>query len=235
MRHAPILLTAACFVSSVSALAQSAGNAVDAVTYIDISSDWVVQGKDLLRQYRDRSQEEVGNIEFTVLEEINRPNRFVIVEGWRDETAFALHTKGANASVFNFTLGAICNSPLDTHVLQAFATAPRRHDISSGALYLVEHIDFQGGDPAISKAAEPLVKALATSSQKESGVARYDIFQQPAPRTNHYQVVAAWANSEAFDAHESAPYTREFRFATTFPTIPARVNLYDQRIYKALE
>ena len=85
--------------------------------------------------------------------------------------------------------------------------------------------------PSFGATAPPLIKALAESTQKEQGLVRYDIYQQPAPRTNHYQVVAAWANAKAFDAHETAAHTRQFRAATV---MPGRANLYDQRLYKPL-
>jgi len=241
MRHIQVISAAAvCLMIAATGfvgapvLAQSGTDAVYAVTYIDISTDWVLQGGGLLKQYRDQSRQEAGNVEFTVLEETNRPNRFVIVEGWKDQGAFAAHAKGANASLFNFILEAIRNSPPDRHMLQPFATAPARSDAASGALYMVEHIDFLGGDPAIG-AAQLLVKSLAQSSQQEPGALRYDVYQQPAPRTNHYQVVAVWTDAKAFDAHEAAAYTRQFRAATTMPAMPARANLYDQRLYKALD
>ena len=44
-------------------------------------------------------------------------------------------------------------------------------------------------------AGEPLVKGLAEASRKEAGALRFDAYQQPRPRTNHYQVVAAWADA----------------------------------------
>ena len=37
---------------------------------------------------------------------------------------------------------------------------------------------------------------------------------------------------KAYDAHEAAAYTRQFRTATA---MPAHANLYDQRIYKMLD
>jgi quinol monooxygenase YgiN len=215
------------------ALAQS-GNPVYAVTYVDVSTDWITQGTGLLKQYRDQSRREAGNLEFTVVQETGRPNRFAIMEGWRDEAAFTAHAKGAGSSLFDFTLAAIRISPPDRHILQAFATAPARAG-SSEALYMVEHVDFLGGDPAIAAAAVPLVRALAAASQKEAGALRYDVYQQPPPRTNHYQVVAAWTDRNAFDAHEVAEHTRQFRGATTMPIMPARANLYDQRVFKALD
>src|SRR5438270_3335262 len=104
----------------------------------------------------------------------------------------------------------------------------------AGALYMVEHVDFLGGDPAIPIAAAPLVKALAEASQKEAGALRYDIYRQPPPRINHYEVVAVWTDAKAFDAHETATHTLQFRAATAQGGRAWRANLYDQRLYKVL-
>ena len=86
--------------------------------------------------------------------------------------------------------------------------------------------------PMFNNIVQPVVRGLAQSSVKEEGVLRYDIYEEPAPHANHYSVVAAWANAKAFDAHETAAHTREFRAATA---MPARGNLYDQRLYKVVD
>ena len=62
---------------------------------------------------------------------------------------------------------------------------------------------------------------------------RYDIYRRPAPRINHYEVVAAWTDAKAFDAHETAAHTLQFRNTTAQGGRVWRVNLYDQRLYKA--
>jgi quinol monooxygenase YgiN len=234
-KSAGCLAIAAAIFAGAPARAQSGGEAVYAVTYVDISNDWVPQGAGLLKDYRDKSRRETDNLEFTVVQELGRPNRFAIMEGWKDQAAVDSHAKGANASQFNFILEAIRNAPPDRHMLNAFATAPARAPAPAGALYMVEHIDFMGNDPAVAIAAEPLVKSLAAASQKEPGVMRYDVYQQPKPRINHYEVVGVWNDAAAFDAHENAAPTRSFRAATTMPAMVGRANLYDQRLYKALE
>src|SRR5260221_14482256 len=99
-------------------------------------------------------------------------------------------------------------------MLQPFANVPARTAPGSGAIYHVEHVDFLGGDPAIAIAAQPLVKALAESSQKEAGAVRYEIYRQPPPRINHYEVVAVWTDAKAFDVHETAAHTLQFRATT---------------------
>jgi quinol monooxygenase YgiN len=209
------------------AQAQTA-DAVHVVTYLDVSTDWVVQGAGLIKQYRDVSAKQAGNLEFTALQEVNRPNRFVLVEGWKDQAAFDAHQKSADTALFNFTLEAIRNSPPNQHVLQNFANAPAGAVPASGAIRMVEHVDFS---PPTNAAALPQVKALAEASQKEKGVVRFDIYQEPPPHANHYSVVAVWADRSAYDAHETAAHTRAYRSATA---MPAHANLYDQRLYDPL-
>ena len=227
------LVVAAAVVAAPAAQAQSGAEAVFAVTYLDVGVGAAPQGVELIKKYRDQSRREVANLEFTILQEAGRPNRFVIMEGWRDQAAFEAHDKGAAKTEFEGALKPIRNSPPDRKMLQPFANAPARR-IEPGALYMAEHVDFLGGDPAIAAAAAPLVKALAEASQKEAGALRYDVYRMPPPRINHYEIVAAWADAKAFDAHETASHTLEFRAATAQGGRAWRANLYDQRLYKAL-
>jgi quinol monooxygenase YgiN len=210
------------------------GDPVYAVTYLDVGTNAVAQGVDLTKKFRDASRREPANLEFTILQETSRPNRFVIMEGWKDQGAFEAHDKGAVKAEFEGALKPIRNSPPDRHMLQPYANAASPGTPTSGALYMVEHVDFLGGDPAIAERAQPLVKALAESSKKEEGVVRYDVYRQPPPRINHYEVIAAWKDAKAFDAHETAPHTLQFRGATAQGGGTWRANLYDQRLYKAL-
>jgi quinol monooxygenase YgiN len=172
-----------------------------------------------------------ANLEFTILQETSRCNRFVIIEGWRNQAAFEAHDNGAGKSEFEGALKQIRNSPPDRKMLQPFANAPARR-IEPGALYMVEHADFMGGDPAVAAAAAPLVKSLAEASQKDAGALRY---RMPPPRINHYEVVAAWTDAKAFDADETAAHTLEFRAATAQGGRASRANLYDQRRHRALD
>jgi len=216
-----------------SARAQSGADAVYAVTYLDVGTTSVAQGIELIKKFRDASRREAANLEFTILQEMSRPNRFAIVEGWKDRAAFDAYDKSTAKAEFLDALKPIRNSPPGRIVAQPFANAPAR-TIPAGALYMVEHIDFRGGDPAIAIAAAPLVKALAESSQKEAAAIRYEIYRMPPPRINHYQVVAVWPDVKAFEAHEIAAHTMQFRTAAAQGGPAWRVNLYDQRLYKAL-
>jgi quinol monooxygenase YgiN len=228
-----------CLVAAIAAVtpaarAQTSADAVYAATYLDVGVSSIDQGVALLKKYRETSQHEASNLEFTLLQETSRPNRFVIVEGWKDQAAFDAHVKAAATTQFLDALKPLRNSPPDRHMMQPFANAAARPAPASGALYMVEHVDFLGGDPSIAERAAPLVKGLAESTQKEAGVVRYEVFRQPPPRINHYEVVAAWTDAKAFDAHETAAHTLHFRAASAQGGPTWRANLYDQRLYKAL-
>src|SRR4051812_40155808 len=227
------LAVAAVLALAPAARAQTGAEGVFAVTYLDVGTTSVAQGIELIKKFRDASRRETANLEFTVLQETSRPNRFVIMEGWKDQAAFESHDKGTAKAEFETALKPVRNSPPDRHMLQLFANAPAR-TLPPGALYMVEHVDFLGGDPAIAIAAAPLVKALAEASQKEAGTLRYDVYRQPPPRINHYEVVAVWTDAKAFDAHETAAHTLQFRAATAQGGRAWRANLYDQRLYKVL-
>jgi quinol monooxygenase YgiN len=217
----------------VPAARAQTGAPFNAVTYLDVAATSVAPGIELIKKFRDASRRDAGNLEFTILQEMSRPNRFVIVESWKDQPAYDAQEKGSAKTEFLDALKPIRNSPPARFVVQPYANAPARA-IPAGAIYMVEHIDFRGGDPAVVLAAAPLVKALAEATQKAGGALRYEIFRAPPPRLNHYEVVSAWPDIKAFEAHETAAHTMQFRNASAQGGPAWRVNLYDQRLYKAL-
>jgi quinol monooxygenase YgiN len=77
---------------------------------------------------------------------------------------------------------------------------------------------------------EVALKRSAEDSRKDEGSVRYDIFQQTAPRTNHFTVFAVWKDRKAFDAHEAKPITRQSREALA-PMLGAP---YDERLFAPL-
>ena len=74
-----------------------------------------------------------------------------------------------------------------------------------------------------------LLKALADASRKETGMLRFDVFQQVS-RPNHFSVVEIWKDQNAYEAHITAAHTRSFREQLT----PMSGALYDERLYKSL-
>jgi quinol monooxygenase YgiN len=75
------------------------------------------------------------------------------------------------------------------------------------SVYVVTHIDLM---PAGTTTGVALLKQFAAVSLKEPSCVRFEVLQQDG-RPNHLTIVAVWKDQKAFDAHDSAPYTKEFR------------------------
>ena len=82
------------------------------VTYVDADPSSSRDAEALLKQYRNATAEENGNSAVLVLREKTRPNRFVIVESWKDEPSFQAHETASHTTDFRTNLSAIHNSPI---------------------------------------------------------------------------------------------------------------------------
>jgi quinol monooxygenase YgiN len=72
--------------------------------------------------------------------------------------------------------------------------------------------------------------AEAVATRREAGNLRCDIFQQLAPRLNHFNMVALWRGTDDFEKHEAEAHSLRFR-ATLAPLLGA---LYDERLYRQI-
>jgi len=97
-----------------SAYAQ--GSAIFLATYVDVMPSSVDQAERLIDRYREASRRDEGNLRFLVLQEISRPNRFAIVEAWRDKAALDAHVSADHTHAFRERLKEIQNAPYDERV-----------------------------------------------------------------------------------------------------------------------
>lgn len=74
-------------------------------------------------------------------------------------------------------------------------------------VHVITHIDLM---PNGTATGVTLLKQFAATTLKEKDCLRFEILQQDG-RPNHLTLVATWKDQKAFDAHDSAPYTKEFR------------------------
>jgi len=205
-----------------AARAQSGDSTVYVVTYIDIQPEATGKALALLHRYRATSRKEAGNSEVELAQEIGRASRFVVIEAWRDPASFDAHGKSAATVQFHDALKAIHHSPYDQRVAHGFAVAPAP---ARGALYVVTHVDVT---PPNQAQTEIVLRQLAEESRRDAGNLRYDVFQQNAPRTNHFAVVALWKDRKAFAAHEASAH----RLATREKLAPMLGALYDENKQK---
>ena len=206
--------------------AHAQGNAVYLATYIEVMPNAVAPGAALLKQYRDASSKEDGNLRAIALAEIERPNRFVVVEAWRDKAALEAHGQSAATSKFRDKLKPIADAPYDERINNALYVTQGKNESQSGAIYVLTHVDVI---PAGKDDCMAALKAMSVDTASDAGNISYEALQQ-ANRGNHFTVIEAWTNRKALDAHAMAAHTRAFREKIS----PVAGALYDERIYKTL-
>jgi quinol monooxygenase YgiN len=200
-------------------------NAVYVATYVDVQSPSMGRGAALIKQYVESTSTEKGIAGTHVVQEIGRPNHFVIIELWKDQLSFDSHEKAAHTTQFRSSLKAVHSSPYDQRVHQGLAIDTRPLPKSSrGTISVVTHVDVP---PQRKDETEVLLKRAAEDSRKDEGNLRYDVLQQTAPRTNHFTVVEIWRDRNAFDSHELQSHARQFR-EVLGPMLGAP---YDERLY----
>ena len=218
------------FASLLTVQAETQDETVYRVTYVealpfDVSSPQ--SGVALqLEHYRDASRKEPGNVHFDVLTELGRPNRFVILEVWRNTTSSDAHDKADSTAKFRQTMDKVQSAPLDMRANAALFADPQPRDFRAGTVYVITHVDVTGDhkDDAVA-----LLRSMSDESTKDNGSQRYDVFQQKN-RPNHFTVVEAWINRRAQADHTAAPHTRAFRGQL----LPMQGALYDERVYVPL-
>ena len=202
-----------------TALAQS--DAVYLVTYVELMPDAAAAGAALLKRYRGESRTQSGNLRLDVLAEIKRPNRFAIIEVWRDKASRDAHDRSATSAQFSEHLKPLEDAPDDVRTVHALYLGSSKSENQPGAIYVVTHIDVV---PPGKEACMTALKAMSSDTANDPGSFGYDVLQQD-DHSNHFTVVEEWADMKATDAHAMAAHTRAFREKL----IPIKGALYDER------
>ena len=118
-------------------------------------------------------------------------------------------------------------SPFSVREFLPFAAAgkPAAGD-TVGSIWVLTHIDVF---PAHKDETAALVRQQVEASRKDPGALRYDALIWDG-HPNHIQLVEAWANRGAKQAHALTGHSREFRAKL----VPFEGGLYDERLYEAL-
>jgi quinol monooxygenase YgiN len=207
--------------------AHAQGNAVFLATYVDVMPGSVDKAERVLDRYREASRREDGNLRFQVLQEISRPNRFAIVETWKDKAALDAHVTADHTRMFRDRLKTIQNAPYDERVNNLLYSGQDATENRPGAVYVVTHVDVV---PPAKDQCMAMLKDMSADTTKDPGNIGYLVLQQ-ANRPNHFTVFEKWRGMKAAEAHAEADHTRAFREKL----VPIAGALYDERFYKALD
>lgn len=228
MRAIYLLMLAATMVTAGAAAAAAQGAIVYGATYVEVAPSAVSQGLALLQALAAATRKEDGNLNFRVVQERDRPSRFVALEAWKDQASLDAHRKGKAYAEFNEKLTPIGAAPPDERVNNGLAPSPGGLPAASrGAVWVVTHVDVP---PPSKDACIAELKALAEASRKDAGNLAFGVTQQ-SNRPNHFTVVEVWQDQKAFDAHAVAEHTKKFR-AALGPMLGAP---HDDRVYAAAE
>jgi (4S)-4-hydroxy-5-phosphonooxypentane-2,3-dione isomerase len=224
LRFGLLLALASVPAIAPAASAQNAGDAIYGVTALDVAPNAAKEGVALLKQYRDGSLKQPGNLGVTLLQEADWPNRFIIYEGWKDEAAYEANEKAAHTAQLRDRLKPIAAAPYDRRNYSVISVGPAQPGAGGDTVYMQLHLDvFPPGIDATLAAA----KAVAEAARKGEGNLRYDVVRSVNPPQSHTTLLAAWQNRKAFEAYENSAYARQFR-DTVGPLLGSP---FDDRLY----
>ena len=205
------------------ARAQAGPDAIYGVTSLDVAPNSAAEGIAILKQYRDSGPQQAGNLGVDLLQEAAWPNRFMIYETWKDQSAYDANEKAGRTVELRSKLAPIAGAPYDRrdyHVISVGAAQPA----APGAVSMLLHLDVfpPGLTPALAA-----VKGVAEAARKGEGNLRFDVVQSVKINTSHMTLFGIWKNRAAFDDYEMSAYGRHFR-----DTIgPLLGSPYDDRLY----
>jgi quinol monooxygenase YgiN len=208
------------------ALAPIVGN-IYSVTYIEVMPTSKAEAATLLRRYREAAQKEGGNLRCEVVQRIDQPHQFAILEIWKDQAAFEAHGKSASTTETREKIAAIRNAPTDERVHTALSIGPIDAPAARGGIYVATHVDVI---PPRKDDGVAALKRLGEDSRRDHDNLRFEVVQQIS-RPNHFTVVEIWRDAKAVETHSMAAPTREFRDKLATMTGA----LYDERMYRAID
>jgi quinol monooxygenase YgiN len=197
------------------------------VTYVEVMPTSKAEAATLLRRYREAARKEGGNLRCEVVQRIDQPHQFAILEIWKDQAAFEAHGKSVNTTDTREKIAAIRNAPTDERVHTALSIGPIDALSVRGGIYVATHVDVI---PPRKDDGVAALKRLGEDSRRDRDNLRFEVVQQIS-RPNHFTVVEIWRDTRAVETHSMAAPTREFRDKLATMTGA----LYDERMYRALD
>ena len=197
------------------------------VVYLEVMPTATAGAVTLVRQFRDATRKEAGNLRAEALQRIGQLNQLVLLEAWQDQAAFDTHAKAAATAQFRDKIKAIQNAPIDERTHFPLSVGPIAAKAGGAAVAAVTHADVI---PPQRENGTAITKQLAEDGRKDDGNLRFEAVTQ-TNRQNHFTVIELWRDRKAADAHSMAAHTRAYREKLG----PASGALYDERFYKVLD
>jgi len=197
------------------------------VSYIEVAPSAKDGAAAALKQLAAASRKEEGSVRFEVLQRIDRPHHFAVLEVWKDGKAHEAHAAASGTKEARDRLQSMLAAPYDERPHGGLAVAQGPDRPTAGAIYTVTHVDFI---PPKKDEGIAALTALVEPSRKDAGNLRFDVLQQTS-RPNHLTLVEAWRDQAGLEGHAVAAHTKQFRTQL----LPMSGSLFDERLYRAMD
>ena len=213
---------------SIVASAEVRAESVWALTFIEARVDAQGHAGCVLRQQASALREHTSwPAEVMLLQEVSRPERFVLVEREKPEVS-----TGAGREIQSVTapLTDELTAPPDLRMNREFGEVAlatgAKADVRAN-VYVVAHLDIGAPDRARVEAA---LRQLLVAARESEGNLRFDVWQQ-TDRTNHFNLISGWISESQFRAFAASRAARDFR-QTVGPLLGSP---YDERLFRRVD
>ena len=200
------------------------------LTFIEVRSDAAASTEVLLHRYAQELRSDASATTAHVLQQIDRPEHFVLIES--SEQSELLAEREYHAQSILQSVGAFLTAPLDRRANHSFVPpcgpgagrgSPPRASDAREAIYVVAHLDIASG---ASEAPRTALERLSAAACHAAGNELFEVWQQ-SNRGNHFNLIERWSTRQALSAFAASPAAREFRELVG----PRLGSPYDERMY----
>jgi quinol monooxygenase YgiN len=104
---------------SVGTIAAPAARGLYVVTHVDVIPPRKDDAVGLLKTLGEASRKEDGNLRYEVVQQVNRPNHFSVIEIWRDDKAFDAHSMAGHVREFRDQVAPMSGALYDQRLYHA--------------------------------------------------------------------------------------------------------------------
>src|SRR5262249_10977355 len=145
------------------------------VSYVEVMPSAWRKGMAAVLRFRDAARAHAGNLRADVLQRVELPRHFVLLEAWQDEASVQGRAQHAATARLREEIRATKTGPIDERVHFALSVGPLAARASPAAFAAVTHVDVI---PTQREAGTALTKELAERGRAEEGNLRFEALVQ---------------------------------------------------------
>jgi quinol monooxygenase YgiN len=218
-------ILAVCLAGTAARSADNQAEPMKVLTFIEVRGDAVDRGRNLLRRYAQTLRRSGQALHIETLEEIGRPERFVILESaTRADELTASGLEIADSMKDVLTAPPDRRNHRELVDVPATTVADAAPTSVSSALFMIAHLDIGPPDQGRGVAA---LRLFVDAARHSPGNLRFEAWQQ-TNRPNHFNLVGCWTSRAKLDEFSRGAAAREYRESVG----PLIGSLYDERLYR---